>query len=125
MFLNTYLRLIFVFSKYLSRFQTDVTIDFVGIGWDDAEMMSHAKEILEKIRHVKVVDLRFGYIEVYYFRGLIYTDYRFPQSARTCLSVEASTVECSIHVLIGLLESSPNLEALVIEGYTTVGCEIC
>ncbi|KAL3620493.1 hypothetical protein CASFOL_035405 [Castilleja foliolosa] len=94
------------------------TINFVGIGWDDAEMMSHAKEILEKIRHVKVVDLRFGYIEVL-FSGAN-TDYRFPQSARTCLSVEASTVECSIHVLIGLLESSPNLEALVILGSDTV-----
>ncbi|KAL3620504.1 hypothetical protein CASFOL_035416 [Castilleja foliolosa] len=95
------------------------TIDIVGIDWNDAKIMSHAKEILKKIRHVKVVDLRFGYIEV--LCCLPINRCRFPQSARTCLSVEASTVECSIHVLVALLKSSPNLEALVIQGSTTTG----
>ncbi|KAL3620490.1 hypothetical protein CASFOL_035402 [Castilleja foliolosa] len=33
-------------------------------GFDRLEMMSHAKEILEKIRHVKVVDLRCNYIKI-------------------------------------------------------------
>ncbi|KAL3620496.1 hypothetical protein CASFOL_035408 [Castilleja foliolosa] len=95
------------------------TIDFVKTGcWGvNARNMSNAKEILEKIRHVKVVDLRCNYIKV--LSSVAITDYRFPQSARTCLSVEAPTVKCSIHGLVGLLESSPNLEALVIKGYST------
>ncbi|KAL3620514.1 hypothetical protein CASFOL_035426 [Castilleja foliolosa] len=72
------------------------------------EVMSNAMELLEKVRHVKVVDLRYGYIKVLSLVAI--SDYRFPQSARTCLTVEVPTEECSIHVLVDLLESSPNLE---------------
>ncbi|KAL3620503.1 hypothetical protein CASFOL_035415 [Castilleja foliolosa] len=97
------------------------TIEFTGMGWDadNAAIASNAKEILEKIRHVKVVDLRCNYAEV--LSSVAINDHRFPQSARTSLTVKALTVKCSIHGLVSLLESSPNLEALVIEGYTTVG----
>ncbi|KAL3620517.1 hypothetical protein CASFOL_035429 [Castilleja foliolosa] len=95
------------------------TIEFVACGWDTGieEVMDHVEELLEKICHVKVVDLRCNFIEV--LSWVATNDYRFPQSARTSLSVEAPTVKCSIHVLVGLLESSPNLEALVIEGCHT------
>ncbi|KAL3620506.1 hypothetical protein CASFOL_035418 [Castilleja foliolosa] len=84
--------------------------------------MSTAKEILEKIRHVKVVDLRFGYIEV--LSSVAINDYRFPQSARTCLSVEVPTIMCSIRVLVGLLESSLNLESPAIETSDNFGREL-
>ncbi|KAL3620482.1 hypothetical protein CASFOL_035394 [Castilleja foliolosa] len=100
------------------------TIEFVGFVSGSSErnnerVMSNAKELLEKTRHVKVVDLRYSYVEV--LSLLAINDYRFPQSARTCLTVEVPTEECSIHFLVGLLESSPNLEALVIEGSGTDG----
>ncbi|KAL3620485.1 hypothetical protein CASFOL_035397 [Castilleja foliolosa] len=90
------------------------TINFAVYVCDTSstEVMSNAMEILEKIRHVKVVDLRYGYIKV--LSRLAMND-RFPQSARTCLWVNAPTDKCSMHVVIGLLESSPNLEALVID----------
>ncbi|KAL3620486.1 hypothetical protein CASFOL_035398 [Castilleja foliolosa] len=95
------------------------TIDFVGSGWDfeNVEIASNAKEIFEKIQHVKVVNLGYNYMEV--LSWLAINDYRFPQSARTSLTVKVATVECSIHVLVGLLESSPSLETLVIEGSHT------
>ncbi|KAL3620510.1 hypothetical protein CASFOL_035422 [Castilleja foliolosa] len=97
------------------------TLDFFCGDWEEnEELISNAKGLFEKIRHVKVVDL--GPI---YMKALssvaINNDYRFPQSARTRFTVKVFTKECSIHVLVGLLESSPNLEALVIEGPYTVG----
>ncbi|KAL3620501.1 hypothetical protein CASFOL_035413 [Castilleja foliolosa] len=94
-------------ALHLSRFK-----DWSGLV--DARNMSNTKEILEIIRHVKVVDLRYGYIKVLF--SVAITDYRFPQSAPTCLSVEALTEDFGIHALVGLLESSPNLEALVLKG---------
>ncbi|GFP79981.1 putative F-box/LRR-repeat protein at5g02700 [Phtheirospermum japonicum] len=92
------------------------TIDFIGSGWniDSEEMMDNAKELLEKIRHVKTVTMRGCCIEV--LSSLAMTGYQFPQSARTRLSVNAPTENGSIDGILGLLESSPNLEALVIEG---------
>ncbi|KAL3620483.1 hypothetical protein CASFOL_035395 [Castilleja foliolosa] len=106
------------------------TIEFLGCGErNNAEVISNAKELLEKIRHVKVVDLRYSYVKV--LSLLAMNDYRFPQSARTCLTVEVPTEECSIHFLVGLLESSPDLETLVIEGshsdwepYTSIDSKI-
>ncbi|KAL3620519.1 hypothetical protein CASFOL_035431 [Castilleja foliolosa] len=89
------------------------TLDFVSGDWEhNEELISNAKELLDKIRHVKVVDLRYSYMQVL----VAINDYRFPQSARTCLMVKVPTEECSIHVLVGLLESSPQIESLVIEG---------
>ncbi|KAL3620488.1 hypothetical protein CASFOL_035400 [Castilleja foliolosa] len=91
------------------------TLDFVCADWEDKEeMISNAKELLDKICHVKVVDLRYGYMQL--LSAVAISDYPFPQSARTCLTVEIPLEECSIHVLVGLLESSPKLESLVIEG---------
>ncbi|KAL3620492.1 hypothetical protein CASFOL_035404 [Castilleja foliolosa] len=81
------------------------------------ELKSKTKELFEKIRHVKVVDLRYSYIEALSLVAI--NDYRFPQSARTCFTVEVLTKECSVHVLVGLLKSSPKLESLVIEGYNS------
>ncbi|KAL3620500.1 hypothetical protein CASFOL_035412 [Castilleja foliolosa] len=90
------------------------TLDFVIGDWESyEERISDAKELFEKIRHVKVVRLGYIYMEVCV---AAIKNYRFPQSARTCLTVEVVTRECSIHVLLGLLESSPKLESLVIEG---------
>ncbi|KAL3620505.1 hypothetical protein CASFOL_035417 [Castilleja foliolosa] len=91
------------------------TLDFVFGDWEsDEERISDAKELFEKIRHVKVVHLGYIYMEVCV---AAINDYRFPQSARTCLTVEVLAKECSIHVLLGLLESSPKLESLVIKGF--------
>ncbi|KAL3620487.1 hypothetical protein CASFOL_035399 [Castilleja foliolosa] len=84
-----------------------------------AEVMSNAMELLEKIRHVKVVDLGYGYIAV--LSSVAINDFRFSQSARACLSVDIPTIMCSIHVLVGILESSPNLESLAIETYDNSG----
>ncbi|KAL3620513.1 hypothetical protein CASFOL_035425 [Castilleja foliolosa] len=90
------------------------TLDFVIGDWESREdRISDAKELFEKIRHVKVVHLGYIYMEVCV---AAIKNYRFPQSAQTCLTVKVVTKECCIHVLLGLLESSPNLESLVIEG---------
>ncbi|KAL3620484.1 hypothetical protein CASFOL_035396 [Castilleja foliolosa] len=97
-----------------------VRATFEFLYWDnDEEVISNAMELLEKIRHVKVVDLGCNYMEV--LSLLAINDYRFPQSARTYLLLHAPLVNCCRHALVGLLESSPNLEALVIEGSEFIG----
>ncbi|KAL3620499.1 hypothetical protein CASFOL_035411 [Castilleja foliolosa] len=94
------------------------TLDFVIVDWEfNEELISNAKDLLYNIRHVKVVDLRYSYMQV--LTSVAINDYQFPQSARTCLTVEVPLEEPSIHVLVGLLESSPKLESLVIEGTHT------
>ncbi|KAL3627383.1 hypothetical protein CASFOL_028746 [Castilleja foliolosa] len=97
------------------------SIDFIGSDLDvdpeldvDTEVMDNAKELLEKIRHVKYVEIRGCCSQV--LSSLAMTGYQFPQSARTSLLVKDWTEKLSIHGILGLLESSPNLEALVIEG---------
>ncbi|GFP79975.1 hypothetical protein PHJA_000140900 [Phtheirospermum japonicum] len=59
------------------------TIDFAGSDWDieAEEVMNTAKELLENIKHVKVVELGSGYSEVLHWMAS--NGYRFPQSART------------------------------------------
>ncbi|KAL3627377.1 hypothetical protein CASFOL_028740 [Castilleja foliolosa] len=69
---------------------------------------------LKKIRHVKLVDMRGCCRQI--LSSLAMSGYQFPQSARTRLVVKDRTEKHSIHGILGLLESSPNLEALVIEG---------
>ncbi|KAL3620494.1 hypothetical protein CASFOL_035406 [Castilleja foliolosa] len=91
------------------------TLDFVIVDWEfNEELISNAKDLLYNIRHV---DLRYSYMQV--LTSVAINDYQFPQSARTCLTVEVPLEEPSIHVLVGLLESSPKLESLVIEGSHT------
>ncbi|KAL3627379.1 hypothetical protein CASFOL_028742 [Castilleja foliolosa] len=91
------------------------TIDFTRSGLDiDNDMVDNAKELLEKIRHVKFVEMRGCCSQV--LSSLAMTGYQFPQSARTDLVVKDRTEKHSVHGILGLLESSPNLEALVIEG---------
>ncbi|GFP79982.1 F-box/LRR-repeat protein at3g03360 [Phtheirospermum japonicum] len=94
----------------------DAAFEYIGSGWDSdtEEMMDNAKELLEKIRHVKTVTIRRGYSQV--LSSLAMSGYQFPQSARTGLSVYALTEKHSIHGILGLLESSPNLESLLIYG---------
>ncbi|KAL3627375.1 hypothetical protein CASFOL_028738 [Castilleja foliolosa] len=91
------------------------TIDFTGSNLDiDTEVLDNAKELLEKIRHVKLVEMKGCCRQV--LSSLAMTGYQFPQSARTRLVVKDRTEKHSVHGILGLLESSPNLEALVIEG---------
>ncbi|KAL3627376.1 hypothetical protein CASFOL_028739 [Castilleja foliolosa] len=93
----------------------EAAIVFTGSDLDiDTEVVDNAKELLEKIRHVKLVEMRGCCRQV--LSSLAMSGYQFPQSARTRLVVKDRTEKHSIHGILGLLESSPNLEALVIEG---------
>ncbi|GFQ06991.1 putative F-box/LRR-repeat protein at3g28410 [Phtheirospermum japonicum] len=92
------------------------TIDLDGSCWNTAteEVMNNAKELLEKTRHAKAVESRCGYTEV--LSAMAMCGYQFPQSARKYLLVRPRAEKAQIHGIAGLLESSPNLEALFIEG---------
>ncbi|GFP79976.1 putative F-box protein at1g49610 [Phtheirospermum japonicum] len=92
------------------------TIDIHVSDWniESEEVVNHVKELLGNIRHVKVVETGDGYSQILPWMAL--DGCRFPQSDRTCLIVNALVEKLSIYGILRLLESSPNLEALVIEG---------
>ncbi|KAL3654600.1 hypothetical protein CASFOL_001585 [Castilleja foliolosa] len=92
------------------------TFECVGsdLNIDTEEEMDNVKELLEKIRHVKMVGIAGDYNRV--LSSLAMIGYRFPQTARTWMSVRALTKMRSVHGIIGQLESCPILEELVIEG---------
>ncbi|GFP79977.1 F-box/LRR-repeat protein at3g03360 [Phtheirospermum japonicum] len=100
------------------------TIDFIGsdIDFSSVMLMKNAEKLLGNIRHVKAVKLGANYVEVLSWMVIRY-GYQFPQStSRTSLTVYTDRDELgNVHGIVGLLESSPNIQELVIEGQDELG----
>ncbi|KAL3654599.1 hypothetical protein CASFOL_001584 [Castilleja foliolosa] len=93
----------------LGKTSSLVEATIVSSGYDNA------KELLEKIWHVKKVRIGGGFNQILSSLAM-QIGYRFPQSAQKWLSVKARTEKQSIHGIMGQLQSSPKLEVLVVEG---------
>ncbi|KAI3471659.1 hypothetical protein Pfo_028309 [Paulownia fortunei] len=91
-------------------------IDFNGFDSDagSVKVMSYTKELFENLQHVKELELGRGCIEV--LSMLAVKGWQLPQSSRGYLIVNASRDKQSIPGILGLLESSPKLETLVVNG---------
>ncbi|KAI3471576.1 hypothetical protein Pfo_028226 [Paulownia fortunei] len=91
-------------------------IDFNGFDCDAGSVnaMSYTKELFENLQHVKKLELGRGCIVV--LSILAVKGWQLPQSTRGYLIVNASRDKQSIPGIVGLLESSPKLETLVVNG---------
>ncbi|VFQ73844.1 unnamed protein product [Cuscuta campestris] len=91
--------------------------DFVGSGWDAGSVgvMSNAKDLLESLRHVN--ELRLGCECMQVLSMLAMNGWELPQSDRRVLQVSTSCNEESISGIACLLDSSPYVETLGIDGY--------
>ncbi|KAL8489628.1 hypothetical protein ACS0TY_025511 [Phlomoides rotata] len=94
-------------------------IDYEGFSWDSSavDVMSGARELLESVNHVKELCVGLQFIKIVSMMAV--TGWQLPQSMRKILIV-ASEYKYSIGI-IDLLESSPNLESLVIVGCAIAG----
>ncbi|CAH9140409.1 unnamed protein product [Cuscuta epithymum] len=78
-----------------------------------ADDVSNAKEVFEKIEHVKELDLGPGPVKA--LAGLVLTGWLFPKYKLRWLKMELlRNASKSIPGILGLLESSPDIETLVI-----------
>ncbi|KAL8516525.1 hypothetical protein ACS0TY_014969 [Phlomoides rotata] len=99
-------------------------IDYQGFTWHTSfvEVMNGASELLESVQHVKELHVGLEFIKVVAMMALI--DWQFPQSRRELLIVAFdSEYEHSISGIISLLESSPNLQTLVIDRCSADGIQ--
>ncbi|KAL8489582.1 hypothetical protein ACS0TY_025481 [Phlomoides rotata] len=90
-------------------------IDYMGVSWVSisVEVMSGAKELLESVHNAK--ELRVGWEFVRVVSMMATNGWQLPKSRRELLIVSfESEYDQSTSGIIGLLESSPNLETLVI-----------
>ncbi|GFP95297.1 ATP-dependent DNA helicase pif1 [Phtheirospermum japonicum] len=92
------------------------SLDSVGIHFDlfgnSVEVMNNMVEIFENIRHVKDLKLEGACVEV--VSELVVHGQRLPQSRRDFLRLDTLREDC-IHGILGLLESSSNLDTLLLE----------
>ncbi|KAL8525947.1 hypothetical protein ACS0TY_015243 [Phlomoides rotata] len=96
-----------------------------GFTWHTSfvEVMNGASELLESVQHVKELHVGLEFIKVVAMMALI--DWQFPQSRRELLIVAFdSEYEHSISGIISLLESSPNLQTLVIDRCSADGEDV-
>ncbi|CAH9078958.1 unnamed protein product [Cuscuta europaea] len=93
------------------------TIDLVGSDWDPScdEIMSNTKDFLDNLQHVNKLNLGRDIMQVISMIAL--NSWELSHSTRRCLEVNVSCNDLDIDGIICLLESSPNLETLVIDGY--------
>ncbi|KAL3613147.1 hypothetical protein CASFOL_036634 [Castilleja foliolosa] len=77
------------------------------------EVLNNAKELFENIRHVK--DVKLETLCVKAVSELVFLEHRLPQSRREVLRLVISRDEDCIPGILGLLESSPNLNTLHVE----------
>ncbi|KAL8504720.1 hypothetical protein ACS0TY_016050 [Phlomoides rotata] len=84
------------------------------------EVMSNAKEFLEHFNHVNYLDVGNVCFEVLSIMAV--NGWQLPQLKLRHLTITSfSEYEHIISGIIFLLESSPNLETLLLEGYETYG----
>ncbi|KAL3619062.1 hypothetical protein CASFOL_036632 [Castilleja foliolosa] len=89
-----------------------VSIFFTALD-NSVEVLNNTMELFEKIRHVKDVKLESLCVEA--VSELVFLGHRLPQSRRDVLKLVVSRDEGCIPGILGLLESSPNLNTLQIK----------
>ncbi|PIN11651.1 hypothetical protein CDL12_15741 [Handroanthus impetiginosus] len=105
-----------IFNIWSIKSVVRADIDFNGIDCvaSSEKVMRYTEEIFQKFQHVGKLELGRGCIEV--LSTLTLKGWQLPRSVRGHLIVNALTVTHSIPGIIGLLESSSNLETFVING---------
>ncbi|KAL3620472.1 hypothetical protein CASFOL_035384 [Castilleja foliolosa] len=98
----------------LINVQSLVTVNIHFTECDNSlEVMNTTLELLQKVQHAEELILRGLFVEV--LSRSVLNGWRLPQSKRNFLALETSRDMKSILGILGLLESSPHLDTLLIE----------